>query len=137
MSSSANTDGLTEKGETRVMGLGIGVFLVFFFSLVSIVVCLVGATTPRPGEFACGGAGILGFVLLILVIAERESKYVEDTSNQIHEYDQTFYPRLALIFIMIVAALVGLASVCITHIGKPLRATPIYDQRVEVRRPIF
>lgn len=42
-------DGLTEKGETRVMGLGVGVFLIFFFSMVAAVICLVGATTPRPG----------------------------------------------------------------------------------------
>lgn len=49
MSSSANIDGLTEKGETRILGLGIGVFLVFLFSILSVVVCLVGATTPRPG----------------------------------------------------------------------------------------
>lgn len=46
------------------------------------------------------------------------------------EYDQTFYPRLALIFIMIVAALVGLASVCITHIGKPLRVSASSRTRV-------
>lgn len=49
MSTAANIDGLTEKGETRVMGLGVGVFLIFFFSMVATVICLVGATTPRPG----------------------------------------------------------------------------------------
>lgn len=42
-------DDFTEKGETRVFGLGIGVFLIFFFSLISFLVCLIGATTPRPG----------------------------------------------------------------------------------------
>lgn len=49
MSTTANTDGLEEKGETRVMGLGVGVFLIFFFSMLATVVCLIGATTPRPG----------------------------------------------------------------------------------------
>lgn len=49
MSTTANTDGLEEKGETRVMGIGVGVFLIFFFAMVAAVVCLVGATTPRPG----------------------------------------------------------------------------------------
>lgn len=49
MSTAANTDGLEEKGETRVMGLGVGVFLIFFFSMLATVVCLIGATTPRPG----------------------------------------------------------------------------------------
>lgn len=49
MSTTADIDGLAEKGETRVMGLGVGVFLIFFFSMVAVVVCLVGATTPRPG----------------------------------------------------------------------------------------
>lgn len=49
MSTAVDIDGLTEKGETRVMGLGVGVFLIFFFSMVAAVICVVGATTPRPG----------------------------------------------------------------------------------------
>lgn len=49
MSTAEDVDGLTEKGETRVMGLGVGVFLIFFFSMVAVVACLIGATTPRPG----------------------------------------------------------------------------------------
>lgn len=49
MSTTADINGLAEKGETRVMGLGVGVFLIFFFSMLAVVVCLVGATTPRPG----------------------------------------------------------------------------------------
>ncbi|CAM9771072.1 unnamed protein product [Laminaria digitata] len=138
MSSAAMAaDGLTEKGETRVMGLGVGVFLIFFFSLLAAVVCLVGATTPRPGAFACGGAGLLGFVVLLLLVAEQDSRYVQDKSDQLQEYDQAFYPRLVIVLILLLAALVGLGGVCVAHIGKPVYATPVYDQRNYVRRPIF
>ncbi|CAN0262524.1 unnamed protein product [Ectocarpus sp. 6 AP-2014] len=137
MSTAGGIDGLTEKGETRVMGLGVGVFLIFFFSMVAAVVCLVGATTPRPGTFACGGAGLLGFVMFILLVAEQDSRYVEDKSDQIQDYDQTFYPRLITVLFMALAGLLGLGGLCVMHIGKPVHATPVYDQRSDSRRPIF
>ncbi|CAM9397758.1 unnamed protein product [Hapterophycus canaliculatus] len=137
MSTAEAIDGLTEKGETRVMGLGVGVFLIFIFSMVAVVACLVGATTPRPGTFACAGTGLLGFVILILLVAEQDSRYVEDKSDQIQDYDHTFYPRLVAVVILALAALLGLGALCVMHIGKPVYATPVYDQRSDRRQPIF
>ncbi|CAM9889680.1 unnamed protein product [Pylaiella littoralis] len=138
MSTAVDIGGLTEKGETRVMGLGVGVFLIFFFSMVAAVICVVGATTPRPGTFACGGMCLVGFVVILLLIAEQDSRYVEDKSDQIQEYDQTFYPRLVAVLVLALAVLVGLGALCVVHIGKPLHATPVYDQGgCDLRRPIF
>ncbi|CAM9243070.1 unnamed protein product [Scytosiphon promiscuus] len=137
MSTAEDVDGLTEKGETRVMGLGVGVFLIFFFSMVAVVVCLIGATTPRPGTFACAGTGLLGFVILILLVAEQDSRYVEDKSDQIQEYDQTFYPRLVAVLVLALAALLGAGGLCVMHVAKPVYATPVYNQRSDLRRPIF
>ena len=39
--------------------------------------------TLDPRTFACGGAGLLGFVVFILLVAEQDSRYVEDKSDQI------------------------------------------------------
>lgn len=36
-----------------------------------------------PRTFACGGAGLLGFVVFLLLVAEQDSRYVEDKSDQI------------------------------------------------------
>lgn len=36
------------------------------------------------------------------------------------EYDQAFYPRLVIVLILVLAALMGLGGVCVTHIGKPV-----------------
>lgn len=33
--------------------------------------------------FACGGAGLLGFVVLLLFVAEQDSRYVQDKSDQL------------------------------------------------------
>lgn len=41
--------------------------------------------------FACGGAGLLGFVVLLLLVAEQDSRYVEDKSDQIQVRIQIVY----------------------------------------------
>lgn len=38
----------------------------------------------------------------------------------LQEYDQAFYPRLVIVLILVLAALVGLGGFCVTHIGKPI-----------------
>ncbi len=42
-----------------------------------------GDETLDRRTFACGGAGLLGFVVFILLVAEQDSRYVEDKSDQI------------------------------------------------------
>lgn len=37
----------------------------------------------HPRAFSCGGAGLLGFVFLLLLVAEQDSRYVEDKSDQL------------------------------------------------------
>ncbi|CAN0000090.1 unnamed protein product [Discosporangium mesarthrocarpum] len=128
---------LVAREETRVMGLGVGVFLIFFFSLVSVLICLIGATTPRPGAFICGGISLVSLVTLVLLTAQRESRFVEDKSDQLQEYDETFYPRVIILTIIALAALVGLGGLCVSHIAVPIHATPLYDTQKEPRRPLF
>lgn len=167
----------------------------FSFLDVSPVVSNVGLRT-----FACGGAGLLGFVVLLLLAAEQDSRYVEDKSDQVQvckllcigvwvrryfgrqdslatydlyavdrgeddddsdqdflqprfasfvchamlfcfsprpcinnlllahsgvlqEYDQTYYPRLIVVIILSLGALLGFGGLCVTHIGKPLHVS--------------
>lgn len=42
-----------------------------------------GDETLDGRTFACGGAGLVGFVVFILLVAEQDSRYVEDKSDQI------------------------------------------------------
>ncbi|CAM9800571.1 unnamed protein product [Choristocarpus tenellus] len=128
---------LVERKDTRVMGLGIGVFLIFFFSIISILICLVGATTPRPGVFSCGGTAVIGVVLLVLLTAERESRYVEDKSDQLQEYDQSHYPRVIIFAIMVLAVIAGLAGICVAHIGIRIHASPLLHNQKGPRQPLF
>ncbi len=39
----------TEAEPTRVMGVGVGVFLLIFFGSIALLMCLVGSATARPG----------------------------------------------------------------------------------------
>jgi hypothetical protein len=39
---------LVEQKSTRVMGVGVGVFLVGFFGALSILICCFGSVTERP-----------------------------------------------------------------------------------------
>ncbi len=40
---------MEEAKSTRVMGVGVGVFLLSFFGAASLLLCLVGSATARPG----------------------------------------------------------------------------------------
>lgn len=39
------------------------------------------------------------------------------------EYDQTFYPRVVVVLILAMAVLVGLGTLCVVHIGKPIQVS--------------
>jgi lipid-A-disaccharide synthase-like uncharacterized protein len=87
MSDDAITDDaslLVEVPSTRVLGLGVGIFLIIFFSICFIVVFLI--STPcsvRPKLFWRGFASVsLGMIILLLIYAPRESAY-ESTDIQI------------------------------------------------------
>lgn len=92
----ANTQ--IETPTTRVLGLGVGIFLIAFFSICFILVFLI--STPcsvRPKLFWRGFATLsLSVLILLLVYAPRESTYVS-TDNQIKVYDQSVIPRVVII----------------------------------------
>lgn len=94
---------LVEVGSTRVLGLGIGIFLIGFFTIALVVVFLI--STPcsvRPKVFCRGlWSLILGVVILLLVYAPRENAFETD-EDQIKVYDQSVIPRIAVVSVLLV-----------------------------------
>ncbi len=46
---SAHMETITEAKPTRVMGIGVGLFLLIFLGAIALLMCLVGSATARPG----------------------------------------------------------------------------------------
>ena len=76
--STTSTTNMVEAPSTRVMGLGIGIFVIGFFSIVLIIIFLI--STPcsvRPKIFCRALSTIsLGVIILLLIFAPRESAFV-------------------------------------------------------------
>ena len=51
--------------------------------------------------FACGGAGLLGFVFFILLVAEKDSRYVEDKSDHLQVREVSCGQLLSVIFVQL------------------------------------
>lgn len=85
MSSAGATQGeLVENPATRVMGLGIGIFLIGFFSITLIVIfILTGPCSVRPQLFCRMFSTLaLGVIILLLLFAPRQDQY-QSTDGEI------------------------------------------------------
>lgn len=75
---SSTDDALVEAPTTRVMGLGVGIFLIAFFTATVLVMFAI--TTPcavRP-KLVCRTCSILWWVIVVLILlyAPRENTYL-------------------------------------------------------------
>ena len=55
--------------------------ITYRYAFVCVYRCLGVVVGQRA--FACGGAGLFGFVVLLLFVAEQDSRYVQDKSDQL------------------------------------------------------
>ena len=69
---------LVEVPTSRVLGLGVGIFVIVFFTICFIVIFLISAPcSVRPKLFwRCFASVSLALIVLLLIYAPRESAYV-------------------------------------------------------------
>mmetsp|Transcript_22900 Transcript_22900/g.34472 ORF Transcript_22900/g.34472 Transcript_22900/m.34472 type:complete len:136 (+) Transcript_22900:200-607(+) len=99
---------VVEAEPTRVLGVGIGVFLIAFFFALALLLFVVGAALGKKGIFFGIGTGIFLLVCAILFGADRGSQYVivEET---VQDYSALFYPRVVFAAILGAGALMAAA----------------------------
>lgn len=108
----------------RVLGVGVGVFVIGFFLTFSVILCLLGSRTRRPGVVYSVSSFILGLVVLILVASPKSS---QEQAKDPRGYDQTVIPYIILSAFMgaaVVGSLVAFLKFKLqaTLYGKPLHS---------------
>jgi uncharacterized protein involved in response to NO len=101
-------DNLLENPSNLVLGMGVGVFVIFIFSIVlALVFALTGQSSITAKILWRGGSTVTFMtIMLILVFSERESRfYYAGFEQQI--YDDSVIPRISICCVMMLFTLVS------------------------------
>ncbi|CAM9325630.1 unnamed protein product [Phaeothamnion confervicola] len=138
ITSSDASAALVERPETRIFGIGVGVFLILLFGAISLATCCIGLTTDRPCSFATAATILFLLVLVVLFSGQQESKYEEQNDDVLEEYATGTVARAAVFAILMVFTIFGVLSTVWDHIITPMYATPLHDPpTTRRRRPFF
>ena len=109
----AEEQGLRRAGKERVLGVGLGVFLLSFFFIAMCALCWAGALLPqeRGEQWIFNVVGTLGFgvVACVLFLADERPEYASEERAE-REHDDN------LIGLIVVAGLLACAA---AHPSRP------------------
>lgn len=112
--------GFVENKHQLVLNtMGIGTFLIFFFTAVLATVWLFSSTCEVRPKVTSRGIALVVFliVVLILIFAEREPKFeYKDYEEKI--YDESIIPRVVISLIMMLFSAIS-AGLCFAHHSEP------------------
>jgi hypothetical protein len=66
------------------------------------------------------GSLLFGIVLFFLLAAQTGSRYVQTDIVEVKHYDTTYYPRVLIFSIMVIALFFSALSICCIHLEVPL-----------------
>lgn len=109
----------------RVLGVGMGVFLLAFFFVAMCALCWAGALLPqeRHEQWIFNLVGTLGFLVVacVLFFADERPQYVS-SEKAVGGYDDTFIGLVIVTLFLLCAAGFALASIVCYHICQPIEA---------------
>jgi uncharacterized membrane protein len=77
--------------------------------------------------FGVLGSLLFGIVLFFLLAAQKGSRYVQtDIVDEVKHYDTTYYPRVLIFSIMVIALFFSALSMCCVHLEVPLYVSTLY-----------
>ncbi|KAI8471481.1 MAG: hypothetical protein J3K34DRAFT_506752 [Monoraphidium minutum] len=114
----------------RVMGVGAGVFLLGFFLVMSIVVCLVGSRTRKPGLVYAVSVVLYGVVAAVLLGSPKGHKPPPAPEG----YDRTLIPLVLTGALVCAGAAAGAAGLLVFHVRQPVYARPLSYHRDVLRQ---
>ncbi|KAK9830027.1 hypothetical protein WJX72_009284 [[Myrmecia] bisecta] len=105
----------------RVLGVGVGLFVILFFLVVCLVICAVGSKTTKPAIAYAGSTGLFVFVVVVLFASPRGP----DKRPNNGDYDQTIIPMIIILLLMIIGAVAAGLGMIVHHLK-----TPVYAKRL-------
>ena len=81
--------------------------------------------------FGMLGSLLFGIVLFFLLAAQKGPRYVQtDIVDEVKHYDTTYYPRVLIFSIMVIALFFSALSICCTHLEVPLHVSALYIYQI-------
>lgn len=109
---------------TRVLGVGLGVFLLVFFFMIGCAICWIGSVVPEdrcPPQtvFNIIGTTVFGLVALILLFADAEPRY-ESREDKVVKYRENFVGLVLVTVFGVTAASFGVGAVLCYHMCQEI-----------------
>eukprot|EP00629_Pelagomonadales_sp_RCC1024_P015759 CAMPEP_0119279372 /NCGR_PEP_ID=MMETSP1329-20130426/20691_1 /TAXON_ID=114041 /ORGANISM="Genus nov. species nov., Strain RCC1024" /LENGTH=173 /DNA_ID=CAMNT_0007279911 /DNA_START=23 /DNA_END=544 /DNA_ORIENTATION=+ len=107
----------------RILGVGVGVFLLAFFFVAMCALCWAGALLPqeRHEQWIFNLVGTLGFLVVacVLFFADEQPQYVS-REDVVIGYDDTFIGLIIVALFLLSAAGFALATIICYHVCQPV-----------------
>ncbi|KAJ1462477.1 hypothetical protein M885DRAFT_505352 [Pelagophyceae sp. CCMP2097] len=121
-------EGTRKAKSQKVLGLGVGVFLVAFFFIVALILCASGLLMPAERNegwiFNLVGTLLFFLVSAVLLLAEPEPRY-SSTEKTVQGYDGNTIGLVVILVMLLIAAGLGGGSVLCYHVCAPIEAASI------------
>ncbi|GLI61417.1 hypothetical protein VaNZ11_003773 [Volvox africanus] len=105
----------------RVAGVGVGVFLLFFFLALSIFLCLLGSRTKIRWIIYAASTLMFGIVAVILLASPKGQKSTKPPEG----YDLTIVPLIIIMAILVLGVLLGAVGMLIFAVLPATYARPL------------
>ncbi|EFJ49693.1 hypothetical protein VOLCADRAFT_89670 [Volvox carteri f. nagariensis] len=105
----------------RVAGVGVGVFLLFFFLALSVLICLLGSRSKLRWIVFTASAAMFGIVALVLLASPKGPKRTKPPEG----YDQTIVPLVVVMVILAIGVLMSAVGMLIFALLPTVYARPL------------
>ncbi|CAM9768184.1 unnamed protein product [Lampetra fluviatilis] len=104
----------------RVLGIGVGLFVLVFLWVLSLLLCVLMSRASRPLRFVSVGVFLLVVIItLVLVFFPKQTPSVPVIT------DDFFIGRYVLLTFSLLALLVAIALAIVFHVLEPVYGQPL------------
>ena len=136
----AEEEGYKKAKKERILGVGLGVFLLSFFFFSMCGLCWIGTLLPEERNeqwiFNLTGTVVFVVVALILFLADERPQYVS-REKTVRGYDDNFIGLVIVSLFMLAVTGFALAAVLCYHVCAPIEAPVIKKGLMGNRQGLF
>ncbi|XP_078464330.1 transmembrane protein 218 [Lampetra fluviatilis] len=109
----------------RVLGIGVGLFVLVFLWVLSLLLCVLMSRASRPLRFVSVGVFLLVVIItLVLVFFPKQTPSVPVVKELVIT-DDFFIGRYVLLTFSLLALLVAIALAIVFHVLEPVYGQPL------------
>nr|XP_032820355.1 transmembrane protein 218 [Petromyzon marinus]XP_032820356.1 transmembrane protein 218 [Petromyzon marinus] len=109
----------------RILGIGVGLFVLVFLWVLSLLLCVLMSRASRPLRFVSVGVFLLVVIItLVLVFFPKQTPSMPVVKEPVIT-DEFFIGRYVLLTFSLLALLVAIALAIVFHVLEPVCGQPL------------